>query len=229
MAAHSPVPPTCNHFGDVRYENDDASTWARPTGIDKGLKVKNSLTSHVSDGRMDAFVPGKGNRVLWYTCGPTVYDSCHMGHARAYLTFDILRRITEDYFKYDVLYHVNITDVDDKIIREARRNHLVAQFREATADKADVVAKVQAGIKLMGDALDAKEAKLNVPLPEDAVSRDKVQRADDIVALRLKRSQLEGAIYGVESAVKKDGTAELYKAVCTPPTSTPPPFVTFYI
>jgi cysteinyl-tRNA synthetase len=43
-----------------------------------------------------------GQRVTWYTCGPTVYDVCHMGHARAYLTFDILRRILEDYFRYDV-------------------------------------------------------------------------------------------------------------------------------
>ena len=37
-----------------------------------------------------------------YTCGPTVYDMCHLGHARAYRTFDIIRRIMEDYFGYDV-------------------------------------------------------------------------------------------------------------------------------
>ena len=36
-----------------------------------------------------------GKRVLWYTCGPTVYDSCHLGHARNYMTFDILRRVFE--------------------------------------------------------------------------------------------------------------------------------------
>lgn len=34
----------------------------------------------------------------WYICGPTVYDSAHMGHARNYLTFDIIRRVLEDYF-----------------------------------------------------------------------------------------------------------------------------------
>ncbi len=54
-----------------------------------------------------------------------------MGHARAYLTFDILRRIMEDYFQYEVTYHVNITDIDDKIILRARRNHLLKEF---TAD-----------------------------------------------------------------------------------------------
>jgi hypothetical protein len=57
--------------------------------------VHNSLTDSLVP-----FVPATGGRrVLWYTCGPTVYDSCHMGHARAYLTFDILRRIMEDYFR----------------------------------------------------------------------------------------------------------------------------------
>lgn len=35
-------------------------------------------------------MPSKGKKVVWYTCGPTVYDVAHMGHARAYLTFDIL-------------------------------------------------------------------------------------------------------------------------------------------
>ena len=42
------------------------------------------------------------HQVSWYTCGPTVYDACHMGHARAYLTMDILRRLLEDYFGYEV-------------------------------------------------------------------------------------------------------------------------------
>lgn len=51
-----------------------------------------------------------------YMCGPTVYTSTHMGHARTYLSFDILRRIMTKYFGYDVLMVMNITDVDDKII-----------------------------------------------------------------------------------------------------------------
>ncbi len=45
----------------------------------------------------------QGRRVLWYMCGPTVYDSAHLGHARTYLSFDILRRILTKYFGYDVL------------------------------------------------------------------------------------------------------------------------------
>ena len=51
------------------------------------LKLYNSLTRS-----KEPFVPQKGNRVTWYNCGPTVYDASHMGHARTYLTFDILRK-----------------------------------------------------------------------------------------------------------------------------------------
>jgi cysteinyl-tRNA synthetase len=78
------------------------------------------------------FVPaaGPGSKAIsWYACGPTVYDSAHMGHARNYVTFDVIRRVLEDYFGYSVLFVMNVTDVDDKIILRARRNHLLAQYR----------------------------------------------------------------------------------------------------
>jgi len=47
-----------------------------------------------------------------------VYDYSHVGHARSYVGFDILRRILEDYFGYNIVYVVNVTDVDDKIIKK---------------------------------------------------------------------------------------------------------------
>ena len=52
-------------------------------------------------------------------CGPTVYDAAHLGHARTYLTFDIIRRILTSYFHYDVNLCMNITDIDDKIIKKS--------------------------------------------------------------------------------------------------------------
>ncbi|XP_076646851.1 cysteine--tRNA ligase, cytoplasmic [Halictus rubicundus] len=87
------------------------------------LKLYNSFTRE-----KEVFVPQYGNRVLWYSCGPTVYDASHMGHARSYISFDILRRILSDYFGYDVLYVMNITDIDDKIIKRARQNYLYEQY-----------------------------------------------------------------------------------------------------
>ncbi|EPQ30353.1 uncharacterized protein PFL1_01879 [Pseudozyma flocculosa PF-1] len=88
------------------------------------LKVYNSLTRTKTP-----FVPTKGRSVAWYNCGPTVYDASHMGHARNYVTQDIIRRILRDYLAYDVHFVMNITDIDDKIIVRARQAHLVKTFR----------------------------------------------------------------------------------------------------
>ncbi|KAK8869958.1 cysteine-tRNA ligase [Kwoniella newhampshirensis] len=98
--------------------------WVRPkkTVEDPVLKVYNSLTRN-----KDEFIPTKGRQVDWYNCGPTVYDSSHMGHARNYLTQDIVRRILRDYFGYDVNFVMNITDIDDKIILRARESYLLTQ------------------------------------------------------------------------------------------------------
>lgn len=97
--------------------------WKQPNGSNQ-LKLYNSLTKEKND-----FVPESGGkRVLWYNCGPTVYDASHMGHARSYITFDILRRVIVDYFNFDVFYCMNITDIDDKIINRARRNYLVNEY-----------------------------------------------------------------------------------------------------
>ena len=60
--------------------------------------------------------------VTWYTCGPTVYDVAHLGHARTYVTLDIVRRLLEDYLNFKVRFAMGMTDVDDKIINRAREN-----------------------------------------------------------------------------------------------------------
>lgn len=60
--------------------------------------------------------------VKWYTCGPTIYDDSHIGHARTFITYDILRRLLE--FKgHHVLYAMNITDIDDKIMTKIKKIH----------------------------------------------------------------------------------------------------------
>lgn len=110
-----------------------------PRQIDQPvLKIFNSLTKTKTE-----FIPIDGSHVKWYNCGPTVYDASHMGHARNYVTQDILRRIMSDYFGYDVHFVMNITDIDDKIIVRARQNYLFSQFRNsATALSADLLSQV---------------------------------------------------------------------------------------
>lgn len=66
---------------------------------------------------------GEDERPLrWYSCGPTVYDSSHLGHARTYVCTDIIRRILSNYFHIPVHFALGITDVDDKIINRAKES-----------------------------------------------------------------------------------------------------------
>lgn len=98
--------------------------WNLPKTIGKlKLELYNSLTREKNE-----FVPINHNHILWYNCGPTVYDSSHMGHARSYITFDIIRRVLRDYFGYNIFFVQNVTDIDDKIIRRARQNHLFEKY-----------------------------------------------------------------------------------------------------
>ena len=79
------------------------------------LKIYNTLTRRKSE-----FEPIEAGKVRMYVCGPTVYDSAHVGHAMSALVFDIVRRYLI-YRGYDVEYVMNFTDVDDKIIDRANR------------------------------------------------------------------------------------------------------------
>jgi cysteinyl-tRNA synthetase len=81
------------------------------------LRIHNSLR-----GRKEEFRPIHPPRVGMYVCGVTVYDFCHVGHARCYVAFDVIRRWLR-YRGYDVTYVRNITDIDDKIIRRAVQNN----------------------------------------------------------------------------------------------------------
>ena len=78
------------------------------------LRFYNTLTQTVED-----FQPLDNRKVKMYVCGPTVYDYCHMGHARSYIVFDVIRRHLL-YRGYEVTYVQNFTDVDDKILKRAK-------------------------------------------------------------------------------------------------------------
>ena len=80
------------------------------------IKFYNSLTNQKED-----FVPISEGEVGMYVCGMTVYDNCHLGHARAMMAFDILARYLR-YQNYKVNFIRNITDIDDKIIERANEN-----------------------------------------------------------------------------------------------------------
>lgn len=90
------------------------------------ITVHNSL----KPGAPVPFVPKEEGNVSWYACGPTVYDISHLGHARNYVSTDIIRRIMMHYFGFKVNFVMNITDIDDKIIIRARRKRLLDLEKE---------------------------------------------------------------------------------------------------
>ncbi|MCL1139099.1 cysteine--tRNA ligase [Shewanella pneumatophori] len=81
------------------------------------LKLYNSLTR-----QKEQFVPLQPGKVGMYVCGVTIYDLCHIGHGRTFVSFDMIVRYLR-YSGYDVNFQRNITDVDDKIIKRANENN----------------------------------------------------------------------------------------------------------
>jgi cysteinyl-tRNA synthetase len=80
------------------------------------LQIHNSLS-----GRKETFTPIRPGEVRMYVCGMTVYDYCHLGHARMLVVFDVVRRHLEA-SGYRLTFVRNITDIDDKIIQRANEN-----------------------------------------------------------------------------------------------------------
>uniref|UniRef100_A0A8C3FIX4 Cysteine--tRNA ligase, cytoplasmic n=1 Tax=Chrysemys picta bellii TaxID=8478 RepID=A0A8C3FIX4_CHRPI len=155
--------------------------WSSPEGTKQSkLCLYNSLTRN-----KDVFQPQNGKKVTWYCCGPTVYDASHMGHARSYISFDILRRVLRDYFKYDVFYCINITDIDDKIIKRARQNYLFEQYREKKPPAVQLFEDVQIASKPFS-------AMLN-----DTTDPDKKQMLERI------QNAVKSAVEHLEEAVQK--------------------------
>lgn len=99
------------------------------------LRIYNTLTN-----KKEEFVPIEPGKVKMYVCGMTVYDLCHIGHARVLVVFDMVVRYLRS-TGYDVTYIRNITDIDDKIIQRANENgeeftQLTERFIDAMHDDA---------------------------------------------------------------------------------------------
>src|SRR6266699_6370593 len=94
------------------------------------LRLFNTLS-----GKIEEFQPIEANLVRMYACGPTVYDYGHIGNFRTFIAVDILRRYLRQ-SGYKVRHVMNITDVDDKIIRNAAQAGVSVQEYTAKYQKA---------------------------------------------------------------------------------------------
>jgi cysteinyl-tRNA synthetase len=123
------------------------------------LRFHNTLTS-----RVEEFYPLRDNEVRMYACGPTVYDYGHIGNFRTFIAVDLLARFLRQ-SGYQVHYVMNITDVDDKIIRNAARDGV--GVREYTAK--------------FENAFLEDSALLNIEPPKFVRATDNIQQMADFV------------------------------------------------
>ncbi len=86
-------------------------------------------------GKIEEFRPLQDNQVRMYACGPTVYDYGHIGNFRTFIAVDVLRRFLRQ-SGYTLHHVMNITDVDDKIIRNSSRDGLTVKQYTAKYEKA---------------------------------------------------------------------------------------------
>jgi cysteinyl-tRNA synthetase len=122
-----------------------------------------------------------------------------MGHARTFLCFDILRRILEKYFRFNVLYQLNITDIDDKIILSARKNELLSQFRQNNTAMESVAPTMAAAVAREESKLTKTKAKLISERPlED--SREFAEYETQLKQIELKYEQFNATKVNVANA-----------------------------
>jgi len=148
------------------------------------LYIYNSLTR-----KKEEFKPVEEGRVHIYVCGPTVYDYSHIGHAKSYVSFDVVVRYLR-YLGYDVLYVQNITDVghllddgDDRVVSRAQR------------EKAEPMALVERYTRAYFEAMDA----LNVLRPDISPrATGHIPEQIDLVQTLLKKGfayEVDGSVY----------------------------------
>ena len=108
-------------FVHVETKQKKRPQWLKPTGYETNVTVYNPVAKCKVP-----LISKNRNLLTWYVCGPTVYDSAHIGHAATYVKSDIIRRILTDHFNVNIVMAMCITNIDDKIItrsRETKRNY----------------------------------------------------------------------------------------------------------
>ncbi len=151
------------------------------------LRVYNTLSKKKED-----FTPIRIGKVGMYVCGPTVYDSCHIGHARSVVVFDVIARYLRSQ-KYDITYVRNFTDVDDKIINRAN---------EISVDPKEVAEKY---IKEFNEDMDSLNVLRPDMEPKATEHIDHIIRVIEILMEKGLAYQVDGDVYYLVEKFKDYG------------------------
>ena len=146
------------------------------------MKLHNTFSNSIEE-----FTPINGNKVSMYVCGPTVYDYPHLGHARCYITWDMLYRYLK-FLGYDVTYCRNITDVDDKILKKAKEENTTAEvisrrYYEIFSDSMKKLNVLKPDIEPFA----TKTIGEMISIIKDLIKNDYAYEADGDVYFRVKK------------------------------------------
>ena len=144
--------------------------------------------------KLEEFTPIEDNKVKMYVCGPTVYDYAHLGHARCYITWDVLYRYLK-FIGYDVTYCRNVTDVDDKILKKAEKENKtpeeVSQYWYKQFDNSMEKLNV---LKPTIEPFATKTLGEMISLVQDLIAKDFAYVADGDVYFRVKKFKNYGQL-----------------------------------
>ncbi len=155
------------------------------------MKLYNTLTR-----KKETFVPVEEGKVKMYVCGPTVYNVIHIGNARPFIMFDVVRRYFE-YKGYEVIYVQNYTDVDDKIIQKANEEGVtMGEITERYIQEVETDAK-GLGVKAATHHPKAtEEIPEMIEMIETLIEKDFAYEVDGSVYFATRRFEGYGKLSG---------------------------------
>ncbi|CAF1146216.1 unnamed protein product [Rotaria sordida] len=122
-----------------QFTEETSSVLSKSSGTTSQVRLK--LYNNFTKTKVD-FIPLDGNVIRWFSRGPSVSDTFSTSYIRYFMSIDVIHRILSDYFNYDVIFGMNLTDINDKIIREVRerstnRIETLATYQTATSSPFD--------------------------------------------------------------------------------------------
>ncbi len=158
------------------------------------IKIYNSLSK-----KIEVFVPQKKNIVTMYHCGPTVYDTPHIGNYRTSVMNDMIRRVFE-YAGYNVNQAMNITDVDDKTIKRSKEEGSTLKETATKYEELFLKGIESLNIKRPHNILRATDSiREMIDMISTLLNKDYAYKAEDGVYMSIEKVKDYGAIAGIDT------------------------------